>query len=132
MITIEAYRARIGCFCGAQQGKRKSIKPDQNSNQCINHTAISANFFDILWTFIIFVFILTLKFNINMTFLKLSMLLIDGDVESYPGPTTCHHLKSVSGTFHQVHLKFGDTAGIQCSCNALCAICFLSIKSHFL
>ena len=63
-----------------------------------------------------------------MAFLKLSMLLIDGDVESNPGPTTCYHQKSVSGAFHQAHLKFGDTAGIQCSCNALCAICFSIIK----
>ena len=62
-----------------------------------------------------------------MAFLKLSMLLIAGDIESNPGPM--HTIqKFVLGSFHQAHVKFGDTAGIQCSCNALYAICFSVIK----
>ena len=36
--------------------------------------------------------------------------------------------KAVLGSFHQGHEKFGDTAGIQCACNALFAICFSVIK----
>ena len=56
------------------------------------------------------------------------LLLIAGDIESNPGPAT-NIQKVVLGSFHQGHLKFGSTAGIQCSCNALYAICFSVIKS---
>ena len=62
-----------------------------------------------------------------MAFLKLSMLLIDGDVESNPGPAYKIQ-KSVLGSFHQAHMKFGDAAGTQCSCRSLYAICFSIIK----
>ena len=124
MITIEAYRARIGCFSAVARVRRQKLATPFNSFR-----AESSNFFDKLQMFIIFVFIITLKFNINMAFLKLS-LLSDGDVESNPGPTTTYHniQRSVSGAFHQAHIKFGDTAGIQCSCNALYSICFSIIK----
>ena len=44
-----------------------------------------------------------------MSFLKLAMLLIDGDVESNPGPA-CNIQKSVLGSFHQAHTKFGNSA----------------------
>ena len=55
------------------------------------------------------------------------MLLIDGDVESNPG-SAYNIQKSVLGSFHQAHTKFGNSAGIQCSCNALYALCFSIIK----
>ena len=63
----------------------------------------------------------------NMSFLKLSRLLTDGDIESNPGPAYSIK-KSVLGSFHQAHVKFGETAGIQCSCNALYSICFSIVK----
>ena len=62
-----------------------------------------------------------------MALLKLSMLLIDGDIESNPGPDY-NIQNSVSGSFHQGHVKFGYSAGTQCSCCALYAICFSSVK----
>ena len=62
-----------------------------------------------------------------MALFKLSMLVIDGDVESNPGPGYKIQ-KSVSGSFHQGDVKFGYSAGTQCSCNALYAICFSAIK----
>ena len=73
-----------------------------------------------------FFYTLTLKFNINMAFLK-SLLLLAGDIESNHGPDY-RIQKSVLATFHQGHPKFGDTSGIQCSCIALYAICFSIIK----
>ena len=76
---------------------------------------------------LIYIFLITLLFSINMSFLKVAMLLIDGDIESNPGPTYTIQ-KSILGSFHQVYVKFGDTAGIQCSCNALYAIYFSVIK----
>ena len=68
-------------------------------------------------------FIVALRWKVNMAFLKLCLLL-DGDIESNPGPATSEILKVVSGTFNQGHPKFANTAGIQCACNALYAICF--------
>ena len=64
-----------------------------------------------------------------MAFLKVSLLLLGGDIESNPGPPVTGKIqKVVLGTFHQGHTKFGDTAGMQCSCNALYAICFSIVK----
>ena len=54
------------------------------------------------------------------------LLLIDaGDIETNPGPQI---LKAILGSFHQGPPKFGSTAGIQCSCNALFSIYFSVIK----
>ena len=36
--------------------------------------------------------------------------------------------KAVLGTFHQDNLKYGTTAGIQCTSNAFVAICFSVVK----
>ena len=60
---------------------------------------------------------------------NLLKLLIDGDVESNPGPTNNFVvLKSVQGSFHQGSSKFGPTAGIQCSINSLLAICWSKFR----
>ena len=123
MITLEAYRARIGCFHSkGQKAKHQRCSSVQSFK--------SGNYFsypgECVQTFIMFVFILTLKFNINMATQKLSMLLLDGDIESNPGPVKIQ--KAVLGTFHQGHSKFGSTSGIQCCCNALYAICFSLVK----
>ena len=122
MITIEAYRARVGCFCSiARKGKEKVPK----SQNCFE----GGSFYwpDFLLTFFMFICIMTLVLNINMALLKLSLLQIHGDVESNPGPTYKIQ-KTVSASFHQAHMKFGNSAGTQCSCNALFAICFSIIK----
>ena len=76
-----------------------------------------------------FLFIITLL-SADMAFLKLSLLLLDGDIESNPGPSPIANKiqKAVLGTFHQGHPKFGNTAGIQCLCNALYAIRFSVVK----
>ena len=65
-----------------------------------------------------------------MAFLKVSLLLLGGDIESNPGPSqiTGKIEKVALGIFHQGHSIFGDTAGIQCPCNALYAICFSIVK----
>ena len=81
---------------------------------------------------IMFLFLVTLGMNINMAFLKLSLLLSGGDIEINPGPGPTPFVnkiqKVVLGNFHQGNLKFGNTAGVQCACNALFAICFSVVK----
>ena len=127
MIEIEAYRARIGSFCAAQQRKRTGSKTRRCGfgfhNNSYNHEVYT----NILHNLIVFVFIITLKFNINMAFLKVSLLLIAGDIESNPGPVD-HIRKAVLGSFHQGNDRFGNSSGNQCTCNALYAICFSLIK----
>ena len=51
------------------------------------------------------------------------MQLKGGDIEANPDPT--YNLeKIVHGLFHQGNSQlFGEAAGIQCSCNALYALC---------
>ena len=56
----------------------------------------------------------------NVAIFKLLKLLIDGDIESNPGPCPYKLEKSIKGTFHRVHPKFGF--------NSLFAICWSSIK----
>ena len=61
-------------------------------------------------------------FVMNMFFLKMSLLLQHGDIESNPGPTYTI-VKSVTGTCHQGDIAiFGETAGRQCLCNSVYAI----------
>ena len=64
-----------------------------------------------------------------MSFLKITKLLADGDTESNPGQAY-RVLKTVSGSIHQGRPKFGLTAGVQCSCNALFAICGPTVRKH--
>ena len=54
-----------------------------------------------------------------------------GDIETNPGPA--YNLeKIVHGSFHQGNSQlFGETAGIQCACNALYALCWTQIKQIF-
>ena len=76
-----------------------------------------------------FVALLVVKFNVNMAFLKV-ILLLACDIESNPGPADhkIKNKKSVLGSFHQGLTKFGATAGIQCACIALHSICFSIVK----
>ena len=48
-------------------------------------------------------------------------VIIDGDVESNPGPTYVIE-KAICGSYHQGDRRFGDTAGVQCACNSLYAL----------
>ena len=64
----------------------------------------------------------------NMSFLKLLLLVKDGDIESNPGPLTYSITKSVTGSNNQGDLKYGETAGKQCMCNALYAIGWALIR----
>ena len=37
--------------------------------------------------------------------------------------------KVVLGSYHQGNLKYGETAGIQCTSNAFIAVCFSAVKN---
>ena len=73
------------------------------------------------------ILMLILTLNLHFSVLKLLKLLADGDIESNPGPSF-NILKVIQGSFHQGNPKFGHTAGIQCACNSLYALCWSVIK----
>ena len=62
--------------------------------------------------------------NLNFACLKLLRLLQDGDVECNPGPRNFAIAKMFEGSFHHGHAKFEETAGMQCTCNALFSLCW--------
>ena len=123
MISVEAYRACIGTFFVKS---KKNSKIDRNYYPGSFRTNEDTTHF--LHTFGLAFVILILNLNLNFAVLKLLKLLVDGDVESNPGPTTYNLLKVVQGSFHQGDPKFGQTAGIQCACNSLFSLCWSSIK----
>ena len=59
----------------------------------------------------IFAIIFILALNLNFATFKLLKLLVDGDIESNPGPTSSNFLKVVQGSFHQGDPKFGHQLG---------------------
>ena len=134
MISLEAYRAKIGSFVTkARHIQRSSHFFDLNQSNIFGDTPnyfyvneqYATKYFLRALGVVILVSILTL--NLNFSVLKLLKLLTDGDVESNPGPTF-RILKVIQGSFHQGDLKFGHTAGIQCACNSLYALCWSTIK----
>ena len=103
---------RIGVFQQRNIAKGKDV---------INIEFGGSHFCNQICSYVNFLTLLSVMIIVNMSFLKLSLLLQNGDVESNPGPTYTI-LKSVSGSFHQGDSRFGTTAGSQCLCNALYAI----------
>ena len=57
-------------------------------------------------------------------------LIIDGDIESNPGPTYVIE-KAIYDSYHQGDQRFGNTAGVQCACNSLYALCWSQIKKVY-
>ena len=119
MISLETYRARIGTFHHKNVIRSKQKLFSQHEEQGIN---LSKTFFT---NCLVFLGILTVA---NVSFLKLSLLIQHGDVETNPGPPYSI-MNSVTGTCHQGDIaKFGETSGRQCLCNALYAIASSIVK----
>ena len=136
MISLESYRAKIGSFVTKARHiqrsshffglnrRRSNIFGDTPNYFCVNEEYARKYFLRALGVVIL---LLILTLNLDFSVLKLLKLLTDGDVESNPGPTF-KILKVIQGSFHQGHHKFGHTAGIQCACNSLYALCWSVIK----
>ena len=69
-----------------------------------------------------FVFLCSLYFS------SIGLLQLSGDVESNPGPTYCFE-KVIQRSFCQGNPRFGRTAGVQCACNSLFALCWSQVKT---
>ena len=117
MITTEQWRISIGCFKPTSTGK--------NIVEMFESDFFN-NVFQKLTFEKLFVVLMMLLCNLNMSFLIIMKLIVDGEVESNPGPTY-NIAKIVKASFHQGSPMFDATAGIQCACNALYAICWNKI-----
>ena len=75
--------------------------------------------------------VLVLICNFETSFLLITRLLTDGDVETNPGPP--YHIikliKLIMASFHQANSMFGITAGMQCACSALFSLCWSKMKN---
>ena len=64
-----------------------------------------------------------------MSFLKISLVMQHGDIETNPG-STYTIMKSVTAFYHQGRISIsGETAGRQCLCNSIYAIAWLWFKN---
>ena len=120
MISLGAYRARIGAF----QQKNKIISKQGLFSQQgrVPGIYLSKMFYSNI------MICLGILIVANMSFLKVNLLKQHGDVETNPGPTYSI-IKSVTVTCHQGNIdKFGKTAGRQCLCNALYLIACSTVK----
>ena len=120
MITIEQWRAAIGNFNHAHYGCCSKFK-----NQLLR--CIFVYFAKLLFVLVVLCCWSSLV-NLSMGLLIFFKLLRAGDVELNPGPTY-NISKIVQASFHQGHSMFGASAGTQCVCNALFAVCWTKIKN---
>ena len=137
MISLQAYREKIGSFVtkarhiqrsshllGLNRSNKEVFVDTPNYFYCVDEQYVIKYFLRALGV-VILVLILTLNMNFSVS--QLPKLLTDGDVESNPGPTF-NILNVIQGSLHQDHPKFVHTAGIQCACNSLYALCWSTIK----
>ena len=68
---------------------------------------------------------LLIFFALSICYLSLMILFIQSeDIETNPGPIR----RVIRGSFHQGDQRFGQTAGMQCMCNALYSVGYLIIR----
>ena len=130
MISLEAYREKIGSFLSRArkiQSNSADLGHRYNESNIFSNSSFSNHVY-FLQVFGFSIIILTCMLNLNFACLKLLRLLEDDDIESNPGPRSFKIAKFVHGSFHQGHVKFVETAGIQCACNALFALCWSTVK----
>ena len=131
MQEIEAHRSAIGRFYAvsfklSSQGhvsKNQQTKELSSSNSFCKKFSISG----MISNNRLFLIICFLSVAVFSGFLVLQLC---GDVESNPGPTY-NIEKVIMGSFHQGNTRFGLTAGIQCACNSLYALCWSHVKKVY-
>ena len=110
MISIEAYRAQIGCFNQAKVNIRAYLSSDYSSKKSCSTLSFSVSLKSIITIISIYVII--------------CMLLLSGNVELNPGPID----RIVKASHDQGNSRYGYTAGTQCLCNSLFALIVSVLK----
>ena len=129
MISIQDHRSAVGLYCAKAQllsAKGKSRLPRLVESSVNRKLKKVSSYFDLKIALIMFLCLRLLVHSVVA-----GVLLKSGDIETNPGPTYALE-KVVHGSFHQGNRQlFGETAGIQCACNALYALCWTQIKQIF-
>ena len=137
MISFQDYRIAIGCFLGKAQfssfiSKKQEVlnkaKRKQNNSKFKSTRGDIDTFLSkprvCEWRKAITTMSLIC---ISVMLALVVRLIIDGDIESNPGPTYVIE-KVIYGSYHKGDQRFGNTAGVQCACNSLYALCWSQIK----
>ena len=136
MISVQDYRIAIGCFLGKAQfssfiSKKQEVlnkagRKQNNSKFKSTRGGIDASLPKPR--------VCEWKKAITMSLICISVMLalvvrliIDGDIESNPGPTYVIE-KVIYGSYHQGDQRFSNTVGVQCACNSLYTLCWSQIK----
>ena len=140
MISVQDYRIAIGCFLGKakvsffvskkQEVLNKARRKQNNSKFKSTRGGIDTSLSrprvcEWRWKTITMSLIC-----ISVMLALVLTLIIDGDIESNPGPTYVIE-KAIHGLYHQGDQRFGNTAGVQCACNSLYALCWSQIKKVY-
>ena len=135
MVTIQAHRNAIGSYY--HKAHLLSSYGHGNSNSLSRHTncknpVIKIKGFVKLFGHLSLQMIRVLFYvGLIVQAVIFDKLLQDGGIETNPGPTYSTE-RVVQGSFHQGNREFfGETAGIQCACNSLYALCWVQIKQIF-
>ena len=135
MVTIQAHRNAIGSYY--DKACLLSLYRHGNSNSLSRHTncknpVIKIKGFVKLFRHLSLKMILVLFCDgLLVQAVIYDKLFQDGDIETNPG-LTCNIERVMQGSFHQGNRELlGETAGIQCACNSLHALCWVQIKQIF-
>ena len=91
MLTIQAYRVAIGTFLGIA----RKLSTTSNKKNRIRDVHCHEDFLRLI---IIVLMLCTTYCNFSLASYKLLKLLLDGDIESNPGPTTYAISKTMVGS----------------------------------
>ena len=132
MISVQDYRIAIGCFLGNAQfssfisKKQEVLNKDRRKQNNSKFKSTRGGIDTSLSKPRVRerrIAITTMPLICISVMLALVVrLIIDGDIESNPGPTYVIE-KVIHGSYHQGNKRFGNTAGVQCACNSLYALC---------
>ena len=126
MLGIEAHQFASGRFyataiklsslgvVSATSRKRQTYCSKNFRKNCLGNYKVSLIFG--------FVFLCSLYFS------SIGLLRLSGDVESNSGPTYFIE-KVIQGSLHHGNPRFGRTAGVQCACNSLFALCWSQVET---
>ena len=103
MITLEAYRAAIGCFNPKVRLRTSFIKRCYKTY--FNDIIQGSRLFP--YSIVLLRFIKAIR--CSFLFMMIILLLMSGDVESNPGPVNI--IKVVQANFNQSDPRFGESAG---------------------
>ena len=126
MLGIEAHQFASGRFYATaiKVSSLKVVSATSRKRQTYCSKNFRKNCLGIYKVSLIFGFVVLCSLYFN----SIGLLQLSGDVESNPGPIYSIE-KVIQGSFYQDNPRLGRTAGAQCACNSLFALCLSQVKT---